>query len=102
MVADILLSVLLSILTIYMSYLGVHLTLHPADTPKLKRSYKLRFLIVSVAVIGIVIAQGIRNGLSQKESAKHIASLESDVAETRKQVQFARDDAKKQGAAAKE
>jgi len=40
---DVAIAVLLGIISIAMAYLGVHLTMHPAESPKARMAYKIAF-----------------------------------------------------------
>jgi len=62
---DILISAALAILTIVMAYLGVHVTLHPADSTRAKRWYKIGFSSCAMVAVALVVWQGVRNGEAQ-------------------------------------
>jgi len=77
---DIAISAGLAILTILMAYLGVHVTLHPADTPQVARRYKQGFLACAACAVALVIWQGVRNGTSQATLNRQIADSTGKVA----------------------
>jgi hypothetical protein len=73
-------SAALSIITIIMGYLGVHLTMHPAESQKARVRYKLGFASCAVAVVALVIWQGVRNTQSQSSLETQIRSLKDQLA----------------------
>lgn len=96
---DISIAAALAILTIGMAYLGVHVTLHPADSPAAKFWYKFGFSACAVGTVILVVWQGIRNGASQSAFTRRVSALttqvgtlQSEVAGTRQQVTDARSD----------
>jgi hypothetical protein len=106
MVLDVSISAALAILTMLMGYLGVHLTMHPAESTKARLWYKTGFATCAVFMVGLVIWQGVRNGMSQLSLARQlssgttriselsgqVSSLQSGLSETKKQVTDARTD----------
>jgi hypothetical protein len=62
---DITIAALLTIVMIVMAYLGVHVTLHPADSPRSKRLYKGGFILCAFIAVALVFWQGVRNGKAQ-------------------------------------
>jgi outer membrane murein-binding lipoprotein Lpp len=96
---DISIATVLAILTIGMAYLGVHVTLHPADSPKAKFRYKFGFSACAVGTVLLVVWQGVRNGASQSAFVKRVSdltsqvsTLQSEVTATKQQVTYARSD----------
>lgn len=82
---DISIAVALAILTIVMGYFGVHVTLHPTDSPKEKLWYKGGFITCAALAVCLVVWQGVRNGRSQKGFQKQVemAASESQKANLR-------------------
>lgn len=72
---DIAISAILTVLTIAMAYLGVHVTLHPAGSPRASRWYKIGFCACAAGAVFLVTWQGIRNGDAQQKAAKANADL---------------------------
>jgi hypothetical protein len=91
---DIAIAAGLAILTIAMAYLGVHVTLHPADSPRSRFWYKVGFSACAVAAVGLVIWQGVRNGRAQSAFKADIADMKRDSKRARDDVQEARQDLK--------
>jgi hypothetical protein len=83
---DITFSAALAALTIAMGYLGVHVTFHPADSPKKKRLYKIGFWICGGCSLIVVIWQGVRNSTSQQQFANDISAARREAAEARVQA----------------
>jgi hypothetical protein len=91
---DISISAALAILTIAMAYLGVHVTLHPAESQRATRWYKIGFSACALSAVTLVVWQGVRAGRSQKDFATQIGSLETNLRDTRQEVANARNDEK--------
>jgi hypothetical protein len=53
--------------TIIMGYLGVHVTLHPQESPTARRWYKAGFIACALVAVCLVVLQGMRNGKAQYE-----------------------------------
>jgi len=53
--------------SVFMAYLGVHVTLHQPDTTIKIRNRKIAFLSLGILAGALTLFQGIRNGLSQHE-----------------------------------
>lgn len=70
------------------------MTLHPLDPSDSARirKYKRGFWFLIAAAIGLVISQGVRNGLSQELSTKENASLHKEIQAAHKEIQAARSD----------
>lgn len=62
---DIILAVALFFVTSGTAYLGVRVTLHPAETPSAKRSYKLGFLVLTLCAAGLIVSQSLLNRIEQ-------------------------------------
>jgi hypothetical protein len=73
---DIAISAVLAVVTIVMAYLGVHVTLHPTESPRARRLYKTGFWGCALVAVSLVIWQGIRSNKAQ-------AGFRSDVQEAR-------------------
>jgi hypothetical protein len=56
---DILLPVVLFLVTSVTAYLGVRVTLHPAETPKAKRLYKVAFGVLTIIATGLIVWQSV-------------------------------------------
>jgi hypothetical protein len=69
---DIAISTGLAILTIAMGYLGVHLTMHPAESARERLWYKAGFCVSAALMVALVVWQGIRNATGQA-STQHRA-----------------------------
>ena len=54
------------VLTIGVAYMGVHVTLHPQDSPKAKRLWKVGFIVATLATCTLVVWQTKRNGDAQR------------------------------------
>src|SRR5665213_343631 len=96
---DIFIAATLAVLTIGMAYLGVHVTLHPADSSKAKFWYKFGFSTCAVGTVLLVVWQGVRNGTSQSAFVKRVSdlttqvsTLQSEVTATKQQVTDTRSD----------
>ena len=62
---DIWIAVALGLLTASHGLLGVHVTLHPAQTHPQKNAYKCAFIVCALAICGLIFVQGLRNKRSQ-------------------------------------
>lgn len=89
---DIAISVALAIVTSAMAYLGVRVTLHPAQSPRETRRYKIGFSTCALLGISLVIWQGIRNGRSQHDFLERISGLTAKVGSLQKDLQTTRND----------
>jgi hypothetical protein len=76
---DVLIAATLALLTIVMGYLGVHVTLHPADSPGAKLLYKVGFCACAVAAVALVVWQGIRNGKAQSGFQQSVVDAASSA-----------------------
>jgi len=73
-----------------MAYLGVHMTLHPSDSPRARFWYKFGFVACAVLAIVLVAVQSYRTNRSQQDSSNQIAGLRSDVQAAKTESQTAR------------
>jgi hypothetical protein len=89
---DITISAALAILTIIMGYLGVHVTLHPTDSPKVQWRYKAGFILCAGLTVGIVIWQGVRNGMAQGVFVSRVSELTSKMQGLQSDISNARTD----------
>jgi hypothetical protein len=62
---DIFLAVLLFLVTSGTAYLGVHVTLHPAETANAKRNYKIVFASLTLVAVALIAWQSILNRTEQ-------------------------------------
>lgn len=79
MALDIFIGAALCVVTIGMGYAGLHVTLHPADTPRQKRLYKMAFFLLALTSVGLVVWQGIRNGGVQQRAVESNTRLSSSL-----------------------
>lgn len=95
MLCDVVISALLALLTIAMAYLGVHVTLHPTESPTLRKRYKWGFCLCALATVGLVVWQGVRNGRSQIRTSAQITALQGEVRDTKAASVEAKNEANK-------
>jgi hypothetical protein len=91
---DVVISASLAILMIVMTYLGIHVTLHPPnESPRAQRWYKTGFLVCGIAAVLLVVTQGIRANKSQRAATGQIVSLRQDVREAKNEATTASSEA---------
>ena len=87
---DIVISTALTVVSIAMAYLGVHVTLHPPNESSHARFwYKAGFFVCGVVAVSLVSTQGIRGRNSQRSAANQIEALRQDVKAARTEAQNA-------------
>jgi hypothetical protein len=64
-VTDILLPAVLVLVTVYMAYLGVDVTVNPPIGDKAKRLLKIKFIVCGVAIAALTVTQGLLNSANQ-------------------------------------
>jgi hypothetical protein len=69
---DIFLAVAIFLVTSATAYLGVRVTLHPAETPEAKRRYKIGFGVLTLAAAGLITWQSV---LNRRETSELHAQL---------------------------
>jgi hypothetical protein len=72
----------LAILTIIMGYLGVHLTMHPAESPHQRKFFKIAFCSCALVMVSLVVWQSVRNADGQSALRGRITDLQSKVSHT--------------------
>lgn len=77
---DVAISGVLAAITILMGYLGVHLTMHPAESRNARLCYKIGFASCAVVMVALVISQGVRNGRSQSSLREELTDLKDRLA----------------------
>jgi hypothetical protein len=80
MALDVSLSGVLAILTLVMGYLGVHLTMHPAESPTARSCYKGGFGTCAILMVGLVVWQALRNGQNQASLQAQVTDLQQRLA----------------------
>jgi hypothetical protein len=76
---DVLIAVALGILTLVTAYLGMHVTLNPADTPEKKSAYRTAFALCALGACGLIFWQAYRNHMTQEQLAAQIGRIESNT-----------------------
>jgi len=66
-VVDVLVGIGLVTASVFMAYLGVHVTFYPPLDDKDKRKRKKQFIMLGVVAAALTIVQVVRNGFAQKE-----------------------------------
>lgn len=92
---DIGISASLAIVTILMAYLGVHVTLHPAESDSKRRAYKAGFFVCAGIAVALVVLQGARNGATQTANINAMSSLQKDVKDAKTETERVRTDLEK-------
>ena len=95
---DITLSVALAIVTIAMAYLGVHVTLHPAESTRTRTAFKAGFSACAIVAVGLVIWQGTRNGMAQRQATGRIDVLGKEISDAKREAQNVRADLQSESA----
>lgn len=78
------LSTVLAVFSIGMTYLGVHVTIHPPTQKESIRRSKLTFFVMGICALCLVIGQGARTSLTQMHALSQIETLTDDVKSTHK------------------
>ena len=89
---DTALSAALAIVTILIAYLGVHVTLHPAESASARRWYKIGFSGCAISAVSLVIWQGIRNGNTQSAFRRDVQEATNEARRARDEVDNTRRD----------
>lgn len=76
---DIFLAIAIVFVTALIGYVGVHVTLHPAETPKAKRNYKIIFGALTLVACGLVLWQGILNRHEQNELHSQLNKIQKNT-----------------------
>jgi hypothetical protein len=80
-VLDIFIVVALGIATLVTAYLGVHVTLHPAESQKEKQFYKIGFVVCGVLISFLAGWQAYRNNKTQNELSQELGRIEKNTNE---------------------
>lgn len=81
---DVGIAVALAVVTLMTAYLGVYVTLHPAESDRARLKYKLGFWACGVLAIGLIAWQASRNVQTQRELARSIITIRTGVEAVRK------------------
>lgn len=76
---DIVIAVLLGIFTLVTAYLGVHVTIHPAETEKGKWRYKSAFILCGTAACTLIGIQTYRNNDAQAAVRSQINRIDRNT-----------------------
>jgi hypothetical protein len=77
--ADTFIALGIAILTLLTCYMGVHLAMHSADTPRKKTIYKIAFALCAVGICVLVRIQTHRNTVAQAENANNQRDLLAEM-----------------------
>jgi hypothetical protein len=80
-VLDVVLAILVGVVTLVIAYLGVHVTLYPAESNKEKREYKVAFSVLGLLACAIIGLQTYRNDQSQEALKSQVSRLQSGVSQ---------------------
>jgi hypothetical protein len=86
---DILLAVLLGVLTLITAYLGVHVTLHPAESHREKWAYKIGFTVCGLTACVLIGIQTYRNNAAQQQLQSEITHIQNDTVRIEKNTEQA-------------
>ncbi len=75
----VLLAVASALLTIYMAYQGVHVTLHPTDDPITRKHYKIKFLACGAVAVLLIAFQAAKNAQTQSAIRRQLAEIEHNT-----------------------
>jgi hypothetical protein len=78
---DIVLAIALAIFTLATAYLGVHVTIHPAETDKGKLAYKLAFGVCGLVACVLIGVQSYRNVMAQRALTAQMSRIEGNTKE---------------------
>lgn len=76
---DIALAVALFLVTSGTAYLGVHVTLHPAETSRAKSGYKITFAVLTLMAAGLITWQSILNRGEQGRLHAQLNSIQHNT-----------------------
>lgn len=79
MLVDILLAVLLAATGVGMTFLGVHVTIHPPEDDTKKKKRKRLFYALGTIAVLITIAQGFWNGHKETTNSEQMTALKSKI-----------------------
>jgi hypothetical protein len=88
---DLFLTIISTILTLLMGYLGFHVSLNPASSPRIARIYRFSFMTMGVLLAFCVIFQATRNGASGQFIAKLLGDDHALLANQGKDIKNIRD-----------
>lgn len=92
---DIFISGALAILTVAMAYLGVHVTLHPADSQREKLFYKVGFSTCAIFAVVLVVWQGARNSASQQNFMADVGTAKNEATAAKLEASSAKSETSK-------
>lgn len=84
---DIAIAVSLCVLTLITAYLGVHVTLHPAESAREKRRYKIGFCVCGILACALIGIQTYRNDATQQELHSEITHIQKDTTRIERNTQ---------------
>jgi hypothetical protein len=76
---DVSLAVLMCVVTSYMAYLGVHVTLHPTEEPRKQKCYKIQFWICCGTALVLIAVQTVKNAQTQSAIRRQLANIERNT-----------------------
>lgn len=72
-------SIALGLVTLLTAYLGVHVTLHPAESARARRVYKAGFIACGIAALALTAWQAQRNNQSQAELQSLLHTIDENT-----------------------
>lgn len=72
-------AVVLGVVTLYMAYLGVHVTLHPTEEPRKRRWYKIQFWVCGGVAVLLIAWQTGRNAQTESAIRRQLADIERNT-----------------------
>ena len=76
---DIIIAVCLGVVTLSTAYLGMHVTLHPAESDRARRWYKAGFIVCGCAAIVLTVWQAQRNHSGQIALQKSLDQIDENT-----------------------
>jgi hypothetical protein len=74
---DIAIAVFTALLTLATAYLGVHVTLHPAEDDSKKSRYKSSFIACGLSAAALIGVQTYRNSVAQEKLSAELSRIET-------------------------
>jgi hypothetical protein len=81
---DVAIAILLSVTSIAMAYLGVHLTMHPAESQRARTTYKVSFVVCGLIAVSLIGIQTYRNNGTWASVRSQMGRIETGVQQTEK------------------